>query len=253
MVNYMGLEGIARKLARFCLVPEYDDYTTIWYRIHNMKPEVSVPDYDDLEIGCDGSGLKSNNAGQYRIFKYGERTRKKYLVVVITADKNKKLIDVDAHIEGEGPDEPKVGIKHARKLVKKGKRIRKYYTDGKFDTNDTFAQLEKFGAEPLIPVHIDASPSGSDPPRRRAVRTQFCLPSRPGRRPFHDTKTRRKRMQKKWRRRVKHGMRWPITEGIFSAVKRKFEEDTVIRKKENLIAEATQRFWAYDAICSYAQ
>ncbi len=116
MVDYRGLEGIARKLARFCLVPEYDDYTTIWYRIHNMKLEVSVPDYDDLEIGCDESGLKSNNAGQYRIFKYGERMRKKYLAVVITADKNKKLIDVDAHIEGEGPDEPKVGIKHARKF-----------------------------------------------------------------------------------------------------------------------------------------
>jgi hypothetical protein len=251
-VDYRGLEGIARKLSKFGLIPEYDDYSTIWYRIHDMKPEISIPDYDDLELGCDGSGLKSNNAGQYRIFKYGERTRKKYLIVVITADKRRKLIDVDAHIEGEGPDEPKIGMKHARKMVRKGKRIRKYYADGKFDTNDTFAQLEKFGSEVLIPVHIDASPSGSDPPRRKAVRTQFHLPSGPGRRKFHDTKIRRKQMQKKWRKSVKHGLRWPITEGIFSSVKRKFGENTVSRKKENLIAEATQRFWAYDVICSYA-
>jgi hypothetical protein len=252
-VDYRGLEGIARKLSEFGLIPDYDDYTTIWYRLHKMKPEIELPDYDDLEPGSDGSGLKSNNAGQYRIFKYGERTRKKYLVVVITADvKHKKLLHVEAHMEGEGPDEPKIGMKHVKKLIKKGKRIKKYYADGKFDTNYTFEQLEKFGIEALIPVYINASPSGSDPPRRRAVRTQFRLPDGPGRRKFHDTKVRRKKMQKKWRNKVKHGLRWPGTEGIFSSVKRKFGENTVSRKKENLIAEAIQRFWAYDVICNYA-
>lgn len=117
----------------------------IWYGTHNMKPDVAVSDYGDLKIGCDGLGLKSSSAGQYRIFKYEERTGNKYPVVVITADKNKKLIYVDVHIEGEGSDEPKVGMKHARKLVKKWKTTRKYYVDGKFDTNGTFAQLEKFG------------------------------------------------------------------------------------------------------------
>ena len=35
------------------------------------------------------------------------------------------------------------------------------------------------------------------------------------------------------------------TEGIFSAVKRKFGENLVSRKKESLIDEAAQRFWAY--------
>ena len=35
------------------------------------------------------------------------------------------------------------------------------------------------------------------------------------------------------------------TEGIFSAVKRKFGENLVSRKKESLINEAAQRFWAY--------
>jgi len=253
LVDYRGLEGIARKLSKFGLIPEYDDYTTIWHRVHKMKPEIELPDYDDLEPGSDGSGLKSNNAGQYRIFKYGERKRKKYLVVVITADvRRKKLLDVEAHMEGEGPDEPKIGMKHLRKLVKKGKKIKKYYGDGKFDTNDTFNELEKFGAEPLIPVDINASPSGSDPPRRKVVRAQFRLPEGPGRRKFHDTKERRKKMQKKWRKRVKHGLRWPGNEGIFSSVKRKFGENTVSRKKENLIVEAIQRFWAYDVICSYA-
>ena len=247
------MEGIARKLSGFGLIPEYDDYTTIWYRVHNFKPDIQLPDYGDLEVGCDGTGLKTNNAGQYRIYKYGERTRKKHLIVIITGDvRCKKLISVDAYIEGEGPSEPKVGMKHVDKLVRKGKRIKKYYGDGAFDTNDTFAQLEELGIESAVPVHIDASPSGGDPSRRRAVRTQFNLPSGPGRWKFHDTKKRRKRMQKRWRDQVKHGLRWPGTEGIFSAVKRRFGENTVSRKKEGLIAEAIQRFWAYDIICSYA-
>jgi hypothetical protein len=254
LVDYRGLEGIARKIAGYGWIPEYDNYTTIWYRIHGMKPAITLPEYDNLDAGCDGSGLKTNNAGEYRIFKYGERTQKKHIIVIITADiRHKKLLDVDAFIEGKGVSEPKVGMKHQRKLARKGKKVGKYYADGAHDTNDVFAQLEKLGIEPIVPVKIDASPSGSDPPRRKAVRTQFRLPSGPGRWPFHDTKTRRKRMQKKWRKGVKLGLRWPATEGIFSAVKRKFGENTVSRKKENLPAEAIQRFWAYDVICSYAQ
>ena len=190
-LDYRGLEGIARKLARFSLIPGYDDYTTIWYRIHNLKPEIELPDYGKLEIGCDGSGLKTNNAGQYRIYKYGEKTRKKHLVVIITGDvRHKKLLDIEAYIEGEGSSESKVGMKQAKKLVRRGKQIKKYYADGAHDTNDVFAQLEKLGIEPVVPVNIDASPSGSDPPRRKAVRIQFRLPSGPGRWNFHDTKMR---------------------------------------------------------------
>jgi hypothetical protein len=250
-VDYRGLEGIARKLSKFGLIPKYDDYTTIWYRVHKMKPEITLPDYDELDIGSDGSGLKSNNAGEYRIFKYGERTRKKYLIVVITADiKHKRLLDVDAYMEGEGPDEPKIGMKHVKKIIRSGKKINKYYGDGKFDTNETFDTLDKYDIIPAIPVQINASTRGSKRSRRKVIQEQFDLPKGPGKR--RDTKTRRKAMQKKWREKVKLGLRWPGTEGIFSAVKRKFGENTVSRKKENLIAEAIQRFWAYDVICNYA-
>ena len=154
-VDYRGLEGIARKLSKFGLIPEYDDYTTAWYRIHKMKPEIVLPDYDELEVGSDGSGLKSNNAGEYRVFKYGERTRKKYLVIVITADvRHKKLLDADAHMEGEGEDEPEVAIGHVKKLVRRGKRVKSLYGDGKFDTNDTFDELDRYDIEPKIPIPV---------------------------------------------------------------------------------------------------
>jgi hypothetical protein len=147
-------------------------------------------------------------------------------------------------------------MKHVKKLVRKGKKIKKYYGDGKFDTNETFEKLEKLDIEAIIPVAINASTKGSDPPRKKSIRDQFKLPE--GRKihnpnfKFKDTKIRRRKMQKKWREKVRHGLRWPGTEGIFSSVKRKFGENTVSRKTENLIAEAIQRFWAYDVICNYA-
>ncbi len=63
-------------------------------------------------IQDDGSGLKTNNAGEYRSFKYGERKgQHKYVIVIITADSHHKLLYVDAHIEGEGSDEPVIARK----------------------------------------------------------------------------------------------------------------------------------------------
>lgn len=254
-VDYRGLEGVARSLSKLGLIPEYEDYTTAWKRIHNMRPKIPLPDYDDLEVGSDGSGLKTNNAGEYRSFKYGERKgQHKYVVVIITADSHHKLLDVDAHIEGEGPDEPVVARKHIRKLENKGKKVKGYYADGKFDTNAMFSFLEKRDIEPKIPVHINASSRGSDPPRRKQVRIQFGLPigAKSHGHYLMDNEERRRRYQKRWRKKVGHGYRWPMTEGIFSAVKREFGENIVSTKKCNMVFEAIQRFWAYDLISTYA-
>lgn len=255
-VDYRGLEGIARSLERLKMIPKHDNYGTVWYRVHDMKPEIALPDYNDLDAGTDGSGLKTNNAGEYRAFKYGERKgQHKYVVVIITADvKHRKLLEVEAHIQGEGEDEPKVAIRHIRKLEKRGKKVKSFYGDGKFDTNETFKELDKRDIGPKIPVHINASSSGSDPPRRKQVRIQFGLPfgKKSHNHYLKDTEKRRRRLQKKWRKMVKHGNRWPGNEGIFSAVKRKFGENVVSTKKRNMVYEAIQRFWAYDIICNYA-
>ena len=59
-------------------------------------------------------------------------------------------------------------------------------------------------------------------------------------------------MQKEWRKIVRHGDRWPGNEGIFSAVKRKYGESIVSRKKINMVFEGIQRFWAYDTLCNHS-
>ncbi len=48
-------------------------------------------------------------------------------------------------------------------------------------------------------------------------------------------------------------MRWPGTEGIFSAVKRKFGENVVSRSPKGLTAEGYQRIWAYDELREYGE
>ncbi|MGC8701236.1 MAG: transposase, partial [Thermoplasmata archaeon] len=66
-IDYRGLEGIARKLADYRIIPYFSDYTTLWRRIHDFKPELDKPEYKEIEIASDGTGLKTTNAGTYRL------------------------------------------------------------------------------------------------------------------------------------------------------------------------------------------
>ena len=75
-IDYRSLEGIARVLKKLGLIPHCDDYTTAWYRIHDMKPEIELPDEDEAEVAADGTGLKSGSAGEYRTYIYGNIRRR---------------------------------------------------------------------------------------------------------------------------------------------------------------------------------
>ncbi len=101
-----------------------------------MKPEVSMPKFKGLELATDGTGLKTSNGGGYRIFRYGDpdAKMKKHVVVVITADvKNKKLIGIEAHIEGPDKSEADVAEEHLKSAKSKGYNVTKFYGDGAFD------------------------------------------------------------------------------------------------------------------------
>ena len=191
------------------------------------------------EIGTDGTGLKTNNAGSYRITKYGDpdAKRRKHLVVIITADvKTKRIMGIEAHIEGNGISEPEAAIeaamKHIRDTMINGIKISKFYGDGAFDTNDLFTLVHAIGASPIIKIRKNASTDhhrGSKY-RRKAVREY------------------QNKGYRQWAEENNHGMRWPGTERIFSAVKRKFGENRVSRSVKGLEAEGYQRIWIYDYI-----
>jgi hypothetical protein len=58
---------------------------------------------------------------------------------------------------------------------------------------------------------------------------------------------------KKWAKRTGYGMRWPPTEGIFSAVKKIFGDRIRSKKVENMCIGAERRFWAYQVMKRYAE
>lgn len=237
-IDYRGLEGIARSLAKFGFIPNYNDYSTIWHRVHSMVPEIRLPTEKEIfEVASDGSGLKTSNAGEYRIYKYGKRSKKKkHLVVVITADiKHRKLLNVDVHVEGEGKSESRIAEKHLKKLKKKGVKVKKFYGDGAFDTNKFFDCLEESKIESAVKIRKNAT-------------TDYCRGSRRRRQEIREYRT---LGYEQWASEKQYGMRWVATEGIFSAVKRRFGENIVSRNRSSMRAEAIQRFWSYDLLKEY--
>lgn len=243
LVDYRGLEGITRQLAALRLIPTYPDYTTLWHRIHGLTPALKLPKYSELELASDGTGLKTSNAGEYRIFRYGdpEAKQRKHLVVVITADvKRKKVIGIEVHIEGKGHSESQTAVAHLRAATERGYRVRKFYGDGAYDTNGMFVALREAGTEPVVKIRKTAtskirSNRHNSKARRRAVREYQVLG------------------YTVWAEQKRYGLRWPGTEGIFSAVKRKFGENVVARSPRGLEAEGYQRIWAYDELREYGE
>ena len=197
-----------------------------------MKPVLNISGMKYAEIGTDGTGMKSNNAGSYMITKYGDpdAKRRKHLVVIITADvRTKRIMEIEAHIEGTGPSEPETAQKYVMDAVMKGIKVTEFYGDCAFDTNDLFTLVHTIGASPIIKIRKNASTDhhrGSKY-RRKAVRE------------YREKGYRQPAVENNY------GMRWPGTEGVFSAVKRKFGENCVSRSVKGLEAEGYQRIWVY--------
>ncbi|MEM3290875.1 MAG: transposase, partial [Candidatus Micrarchaeaceae archaeon] len=212
LVDYRGLEGIGRILAKYNLIPYFGDYTTLWNRIHKISIKI-IPENKEF-VESDGTGLKTSNAGEYRQFKYENPNakRKKYLVVIITADVKKKKLLYLEHIQGEGQSEPKVAEKQIKEDSKKYK-IKKFYGDSAYDTNNMFDILQSVGVKAAIIIRKNAAPENVRGSKRR--RKEARIYKRLG--------------YRKWAVYKKYGMRWVGTEGIFSAVKRKYGENTVSR------------------------
>lgn len=231
-IDYRGIEGITRKLAEYGLVPKYNDYSTVNRRVNKLDTEFILPKDKNVSTSTDGSGMKMNNGGAYRERKYGSK-RKKYIKVTITADpRKKKLLECTVDIEGEGDSEPDISQKHMEKIMEKGKDIDKFWGDGSFDKKDLFEFLERNGIEPAIKLPENAVLSDSDARNKEVEKYK-------------------KKGYKKWAKEKEYGIRWLGTEGIFSAVKRKFGENVRSTKIENMLKEAKRKFWAYDLIQQY--
>ena len=236
-ISNRELQGVTRRFQMFGLIPKEADYSTISIRVNKIDTSFELPKKGNISVSTDGSGIKMTNRGDYKETKYGDG-RKKFLKVTISADPyNKKLLDIDVSIDGEGDSEPEVAMSHLEKLIALGYNIGEFFGDGSFDVHDLFDLLDQYAILSGIKIRKNASidPDGVGSWRRKQEVLKY-----------------RKKGYKKWAKDAKYGMRWPGTEGIFSAVKGIFGEETRSKKLENLFHEVKRKFWAYDRMCAYA-
>lgn len=233
-VDYRGIEGITRKLVEYGLVPRFNDYSTINRRVNKLKIEFNLPKSKNVYASTDGSGMKMSGGGNYREKKYGPK-QKQYIKVTITADPiRRKLLDCDVSIEGFGKSEPEVALKHLKTLKEKGKKVKKFWGDGAFDSLDLINHLD--GESTEIAIKTRRSGTSNDPKSlaRKKLVEEIA-----------------EKGYKKWAKEKNYGLRWVGTEGIFSAVKRKFGETVRAKKVGNMFKEVKRKFWAYDLMKNY--
>jgi len=216
--DYRSLEGIMRALSKRLGPFPVISYSQIRRRILALSLSFKQST-SRLIVGIDGSGIKVSNRGEWMRHKWN--VRRGWIKVVILGDISGDILDI--RIGNENLDERSAG----RGMIRNNrKNIEKVLMDGLHDVKDTFDLCGKFNIETGIKIRKNASPKGLHK-RAREIRSYQELG------------------YEEWASQKQYGMRWPASEGIFSAVKRMFGESVTSQRKRNMYHEAKLKFWAY--------
>ena len=214
------LEGLSNNYAyRFPVI----SYTQICRRMNCLEIDFRSTE-QNLIVAIDGSGEKVSNRGEWIRHKW--KVRRGWIKVVIIGTPDGKVVDV--RVGNENLDERKAG----RGMIRANhKRIAKVIADGAHDCRETFNLCERYGIETAIKIRKDASTRSRGSPRRRK---EVWLYKHLG--------------YERWAKKKGYGLRWPASEGIFSATKRLFGEYVRATKKRNMYHEIKLKFWAYNQL-----
>jgi hypothetical protein len=229
-----GAESITRKLEGFGLVPKCNDHATIHRRVLKLDLKFVVPRGVEIHEGTDGSGFKMTNSGEYFQSTYSKHTRK-FARVVITATKE-DILDVEVYVNEKGHSEQKVAQQHIKQIIKEGGTIVKSYDDGAFDVKEFFNFLERYGIDSAIRIRSNASTKAKGSMRRKKEVLKF-----------------KELGYKKWAKQKEYGMRWPMTEGHFSGIKRGYGDCAQARLIPNILLELKRKVWIYDRVRKYGR
>ncbi len=125
---------------------------------------------------------------------------------------------------------------HMAELEAEGYNILGFWGDGGYDTHDLFDFLDYYNIPSVVKIRKNAiiDPGGSVRRNIEVAKYQEIG-------------------YEKWAKERQYGQRWAGTEGIFSAVKRKYGERVRAKLEENMIRETKRKFWAYEIIRKYAR
>jgi len=229
-IDFRGLEGVMKALSKMNHNFPVIVCSQICRRYNKLEIDFKVLEEDMkdyLLAGVDGSGEKSTKRGGW--MREAWKVRKGWIKVVIMGCKNKKgkKYVIDIRVGNEKLDERAA----ARGMIRDNhENIGQFLGDGLHDNKDTFDLCEKYNIPTGIKLRDDCSTKTKSPRRKREVRIYKSMP--------YD----------EWSREKKYGMRWPITEGIFSGCKRTMGEYVSATKKKNMYHEVRVKFWAYNLL-----
>lgn len=219
--DYRALEGIIRGLSKRLGNFPVISFSQIRRRIKKLPLSFKAKS-NNLVVGCDGSGIKVTNRGEWIRHKW--RIRRGWIKVVIMGDKDGNIVDV--RIGNEDLDERAA----SRGMIRKNKKnIKKVLMDGYHDCEETFDLCDQLGIETGIKIRENANDGGM------------------GRRP-DEVRLYKEISYKNWAKEKEYGLRWPASEGIFSAVKGIFDECVRSHKTRNMYHEAKLKFWVYQKL-----
>ncbi len=230
-----GAESLTRKLEEYGLIPKCNDHATIHRRVLKMGLKFSTPKGVEIHEGTDGSGFKMTNPGEYFQNRYG-KARRKFARVVITATKD-EILEVTVVVNEKGSlSEPEIAEKHIASVVKNEGNVVKSYNDCAFDTKKLFNFLEKNNIESAIRIRSDASTKARGSFRRKKEVLKF-----------------KKAGYRDWADETEYGMRWPMTEGHFSAIKRGYGDCASAKLTQNVLIELKRKVWIYNGVRKYGK
>jgi hypothetical protein len=231
-IPYRMIEGMTRMLCEMGQLPDFGNYSTTNRRANQLDYRLEMPEGKHLVVFGDGTGLQAVNGGEYLREKYGKKNRRWVQIVVNGDPVTKEPVSYEVNIIPES--EVESVLRQLHELMRNGYIIDAFGGDGAFDSLNLWGLLKEEGIQPIIKPDKNARTDTDNDLRNQHVKE-------------------RRESYKKWARKHKYGMRWPATEGIFSAIKRIFGETLRAKSELGMTKEASAKIWAYKRMRTYAK
>lgn len=229
---FRAIEGMTRDLCKIGQLPDYNDYSTVNRRINQLDYSLTLPKSENITVFSDGTGLQAVAGGEYLREKYGKKNRRWVQIIILGDPITKEPVSYEVNIIQES--EPDSAQHQMEELLKADVNITCFGGDGAFDQMDLWNFLQKQEIQPVIKPDKNALDDTDNYLRNKHVKE-------------------RKKSYKKWAKKHKYGLRWPATEGVFSAIKRIFGETLRATSENGMIKEASAKIWAYQKLKQYTK
>jgi Transposase DDE domain len=227
-----AIEGMTRDLCKIGQLPNYNDYSTANRRMNQLDYTLDLPTSESIAVFSDGTGLQAVAGGEYLREKYGKKNRRWVQIIILGDPVTKEPVSYEVNIIQES--EADSTKRQAEDMLVQGVSISALGGDGAMDQMALWNFIQEQGIAAVIKPDKNALDDTDNILRNKHVKE-------------------RKKSYRKWARKHKYGLRWPATEGVFSAIKRIFGETLRATSEIGMIKEASAKIWAYKKIKQYAK